>query len=125
MRPSPGPANSVAPAAPSGYTGGMADVVLRPIDSAEFPAFFRSLVETFGQDPRDADRDADLLVFEPERSLAGLDGERFVATAAIFTRELTVPGGMQPVAAVTMVSVAPTHRRRGLLTEMMRRQLTE
>ena len=103
----------------------MADVELRPIDSAEFPAFFRTIVETFGEDPRDADRDADRWVFEPERSLAGLDRDSVVATTAIFSRDMTIPGGPRPVAAVTMVSVAPTHRRRGILTEMMRRQLTE
>src|SRR5919197_1585819 len=103
----------------------MADVELRPIDSAEFPAFFRTIVETFGEDPRDADRDADRWVFEPERSLAGLDRDSVVATTAIYTRDMTLPGGPRPVAAVTMVSVAPTHRRRGILTEMMRRQLTE
>ena len=32
-------------------------------------------------------------VFEPERSLAVFDGSAMVATAAIFTRELTIPGG--------------------------------
>jgi predicted acetyltransferase len=103
----------------------MADVEIRPVDSAEFPAFFRTLLETFGVDPRDADRDADRMVFEPDRSLAGVDRGDIVATAAIFSRDLTVPGGPRPVAGVTMVSVAPTYRRRGILTEMMRRQLTE
>jgi predicted acetyltransferase len=103
----------------------MADVDLRPIDSSEFPAFFRSIVETFGEDPRDADREADLRVFEPERSLAGVDGESIIATGAIFSREMTVPGGPRPIAGVTMVSVAPTHRRRGILTQIMSRQLTE
>jgi len=110
---------------PGEYTQGMADVEIRPIDSAEFPAYIRTLVETFGEDPRDADRDADRSVFEPERSLAGVDRDSIIATAAIFSRDMTVPGGPRPVAGVTMVSVAPTHRRRGILTEMMRRQLTE
>src|SRR6266516_2130709 len=110
---------------PGEYTQGMADVEIRPIDSAEFPAYIRTLVETFGEDPRYADRDADRSVFEPERSLAGVDRDSVVATAAIFSRDMTVPGGPRPVAAVTMVAVAPTHRRRGVLTEMMRRQLTE
>ena len=103
----------------------MADIVIRPIDSTEFPAYFRTLVETFGADLRDSDREADARVFEPERSLAGFDGDRIVATAAIYSRQMTMPGGPRPVAAVTMVSVSPTHRRRGLLTEMMRRELTE
>ena len=61
-------------------------------------------------------------MFEPERSLAGLDDGQIVATAGIYTRDMTVPGGPQPVAGVTVVSVQPTHRRRGLLTAMMRRQ---
>jgi predicted acetyltransferase len=39
---------------------------------------------------------------------------------------MTVPGGSQlGVAGVTMVSVQPTHRRRGVLTAMMRRQLDD
>lgn len=103
----------------------MADVVLRPIDPSEFPAFFRALIEAFGEDPRDSDREFDVPVFEPERSLAGFDGDQIVSTAGIYTRDMTLPGGPKPVAGVTVVSVAPTHTRRGLLTEMMRRQLTE
>ncbi|MEN3360248.1 MAG: hypothetical protein V7637_4230 [Mycobacteriales bacterium] len=103
----------------------MADVVLRPIDPTEFPAFFRTLTETFGEDPTDVAREHDLKVFESDRSLAGFDGDQIVATAGIYTRDMTLPGGPKPVAGVTVVSVAPTHRRRGLLTEMMRRQLTE
>jgi predicted acetyltransferase len=103
----------------------MADVLLRPIDPAEFPAYYRSLVETFGSDVRDRDREAEVDLFEAERSLAGFDGDQVVATSGIYTRDMTLPGGPRPIAAVTLVSVAPTHRRRGLLTEMMRRQLTE
>ncbi|SCD44117.1 Acetyltransferase (GNAT) domain-containing protein [Streptomyces sp. di188] len=41
-----------------------------------------------------------------------------------FSFRLTVPGGASvPAAGGTMVGVAATHRRRGLLTAMMRRQL--
>lgn len=98
---------------------------LRPIDPDEFPAFYRSLMETFGVDVRDDDREADRLVFEPDRSLATYSDKQIVSTAAIFSRHITVPGGELPVAAVTMVSVSPTHRRQGVLREMMRRQLTE
>ena len=38
---------------------------------------------------------------------------------------MTVPGAVVPCAAVTAVGVVPTHRRRGLLTAMMRRQLED
>jgi predicted acetyltransferase len=63
--------------------------------------------------------------FEPERALLVEDGGDLVGCAAAFTREMTVPGAILPAAHVTMVSVAPTHRRRGLLTRMMHRQLRE
>ena len=103
----------------------MTDLDLRPADRTEWPAFHRCFTEVFGEDPRDDDRDLAGLVFEPERSLAVFDGGEIVATAGAYTRDLTVPGGPRPVAAVTVVAVKPTHRRRGLLTGMMRRQLTE
>jgi predicted acetyltransferase len=64
-------------------------------------------------------------VFEPERSLVAEDGDLIVGHAAAYTRELTVPGAIVPAAHVTLVGVAPTHRRRGLLNRMMRRQLDE
>lgn len=102
----------------------MTDVELRPIDRTELPAFYRTLSEVFGEDPDDRDRELLAPVFEPERSLAAFDGGEVVSTAGIYTRDLTVPGGPRPAAAVTFVSVQSTHRRRGLLTSMMRHQLT-
>jgi predicted acetyltransferase len=102
----------------------MTDLELRPIDRTELPGFYRSLSEVFLEDPLDEDREALGTVLEPERTLAALDDGQIVGTAGIYTRDLTVPGGPRPAAGVTVVSVQPTHRRRGLLTGMMRRQLT-
>ena len=62
---------------------------------------------------------------EFERTLAFFDGKEIVATAGIFSYEMTVPGGTLPCGGVTRVSVLTTHRRRGLLTAMMRRQLDD
>jgi predicted acetyltransferase len=64
-------------------------------------------------------------VFEPDRSIVAEDGDVVVGHAAAYTRDLTVPGGIVPAAHVTLVGVTPTHRRRGLLTRMMKRQLDE
>lgn len=102
----------------------MTDLELRPIDRTEFPEFYRVLSEAFLEDPQDDDRESLGTVFEPERSLAAFDDGQIVSTAGIYTRDMTVPGGPRPIAGVTVVSVQPTHRRRGLLTAMMRRQLT-
>ena len=100
-------------------------VTLRPIAAEEFPAFYRLVSDVFNSDVRDADREHEFAVFEPERSLAAFDDKDMVGTATIYTRTMTVPGGQLPVAAVSFVGVAPTHRRRGVLTSMMRRQLAE
>jgi predicted acetyltransferase len=102
----------------------VSDVTLRPVSADEFPAYHRTVCETFHADPRDDEREVELSVFEPERSVAAFDDKDIVGTACIYTRTLTVPGVELPVAAVSFVSVAPTHRRRGILTAMMRDQLS-
>lgn len=63
---------------------------------------------------------------EYDRSVGVWDGDRCVGTSGAFSFRLSVPGGaFVPAAGVTMVSVAATHRRRGILTSMMRRQLDD
>ena len=64
-------------------------------------------------------------ITEFDRTLAVFAGKDMVATAGIFSYEMTVPGGALPCGGVTRVSVVSTHRRRGLLTSMMRRQLDD
>ncbi|MCX4470556.1 GNAT family N-acetyltransferase [Micromonospora sp. NBC_01655] len=76
---------------------------------------------TFGEETREAERG----IWEPDRSLLIRDGADLVAHVSAFTRELTVPGATLPAAHVTMVGVLPTHRRRGLLTRLVRRQLRD
>ncbi|MEJ7705628.1 MAG: GNAT family N-acetyltransferase [Geodermatophilaceae bacterium] len=99
--------------------------LLRAPAAEEFPAMWRSMVDTFSESAHDADLTLETTLAEPERCLIALDGDDIVATAGIFTRDLTVPGAIVPIAGVTYVTVAPTHRRRGVLTEIMVRQLTE
>jgi predicted acetyltransferase len=62
-------------------------------------------------------------VFEPERSFGFQVDGRWISTCGAYSRMLTVPGGTVPVAAITLVTVQPSYRRRGLLTEMMQHQL--
>ncbi|MEV5959701.1 GNAT family N-acetyltransferase [Streptomyces sp. NPDC051987] len=98
--------------------------VLRP---EEFDGWWDHLVRAFGAGPASAEeRDLDRSLTEPERSLAAWDGSELVGTAGAFGFRMTVPGGaVLPTAGITMVSVAATHRRRGVLTSMMRRQLDD
>ncbi|MFT3715699.1 MAG: GNAT family N-acetyltransferase [Gordonia sp. (in: high G+C Gram-positive bacteria)] len=46
-----------------------------------------------------------------------------VATIAGWVTELTVPGGVMPMWAISEVTVAPTHRRRGIATAMLEGEL--
>ncbi|MFI2608361.1 GNAT family N-acetyltransferase [Kitasatospora sp. NPDC018619] len=64
---------------------------------------------------------------EMDRNLLAVTAEgRPVGTAGAYTFELTLPGAaVVPTSGVTAVGVLPSHRRRGVLTAMMRRQLTD
>lgn len=54
------------------------------------------------------------------------DGKEIVAIVGAFSLQVTVPGGAQlPMGGLTWVSTAATHRRRGLLTELMARALAD
>lgn len=57
------------------------------------------------------------------RTLAALEGDVIVGGAGAFGFDLTIPGGPVPAAGVTVVGVLPTHRRRGVMRELMRAQL--
>jgi predicted acetyltransferase len=70
-------------------------------------------------------REIERATWEPERALVADDGGDAVGHVSAFTKDMTVPGAVLPAAHVTMVAVAPTHRRRRLLTRMMHRQLRE
>src|SRR4051812_49673197 len=48
-----------------------------------------------------------------------------VGTAADYEFRLTVPGGELAAGGVTWVGVLPSHRRRGILTQLMRRGLDD
>jgi predicted acetyltransferase len=69
-------------------------------------------------------------VWDPERVFGGYAEGRCVATLRTFPTSLTIPSGPAecaelPVDALTQVTVAATHRRRGLLTQMLTRSLAD
>lgn len=90
-------------------------------------AYYDALERAFGGVPEPEEyRTLWNRLTEPERTLAVYDQDEVVGTAGAFSFRVSVPGGaVLPAAGVTMVSVQSTHRRRGLLSAMMRRQLTD
>lgn len=98
---------------------------LRPITEAEFPAFCRAVAAQLGEPMRAEWLPALRSVAELDRSVAGFDGERMVATALAESYRMPVPGGAVGCAGITAVGVRTTHRRQGLLTAMLRRLLDD
>jgi predicted acetyltransferase len=107
------------------------ELELRPVETSEVGSFVRSVEVAFGAVPSDEEAAYSESVTEPPKTLAVFDGGRIVATAGWNDYELTLPSrrGTQfpglTVPGVTAVGVHPTHRRRGLLTRMMTRQLSD
>ena len=102
------------------------DHQLRPITADEWPRFIRAMRTTFGEAHDGPYLDAVPPVAELDRSLALVDGDRVAVTSGIYSLEMSVPGGATvPTAGITWITVSPTHRRRGVLTAIMRRQLDE
>ena len=99
---------------------------LRAITPDEFEAFCAVPVQAFNDNESPAEvNEHERIVFEFDRSLAALDGDAIVGTTAAYSFQLTVPGGIAAAGGVTFVSVLPSHRRRGILSAMMRHQLAD
>jgi predicted acetyltransferase len=71
----------------------------------------------------DAERFAQWL--ELERMHVAAEAGAVVGATGAFTFRMSVPGGDVPTAGVTVVGVLPSHRRRGILTGLMREQLDD
>ncbi|NUT11706.1 MAG: GNAT family N-acetyltransferase, partial [Nonomuraea sp.] len=99
---------------------------IRPIDEAEWPGFAGVLAEGFGWTPHPTQDERFKAATEFDRTLAAFDGTTMAGVTSVFSLTMTVPGGRQlPVGGVTAVSVLPSHRRRGVLSGLMRRQLSD
>ena len=99
---------------------------LRAITPDEFEAFCAVPVQAFNDNESPAEvNEHERIVFEFDRSLAALDGDAIVGTTAAYSFQLTVPGAITAAGGVTFVSVLPSHRRRGILSAMMRHQLAD
>ena len=96
------------------------DIQVRTIGDEEREEWLHAGDAAFSEIIKDDEVEAAVPTIETDRSFAAVDGDRIVGTAAAITTRMVVPGGARiPTAAVTMVGVQPTHRRRGANTLMM------
>jgi len=99
---------------------------LRSVRDDEFVDYLLAVQAGFGRTTHDEHDEYPAHLLTPHRSLGVWDAGTVVATAGSYAFDLTVPGGAQlPMAGVAMVTVSPTHRRRGILRRLMAAQLDD
>jgi predicted acetyltransferase len=91
----------------------------------EFADVLRTTFTAFGEEMKDEEVERGRRLMPLDRVLAAWDDGRPVGVAASYPFELTVPGGVAGAAGVSWVGVLPSHRRRGILRELMLRQFAD
>src|SRR6476469_360360 len=103
------------------------DIEIRPCSSTEdLRDALNAISHYFGSENtlEDAERFAKWI--EVDRMHAAFDGDRLIGGAGAFSYRMSVPGGaLIPAAGITVVGVLPTHRRRGVLRNLMQEQLAD
>ena len=101
------------------------DIPIRRATGDDFAAIADLDAASFGVHYSEQDlADAKTLI-DPERFLVATDRQRVVGVTGDYPFTMTVPGGVLDVPGVTWVSVDATYRRRGILRELMKRQLSD
>ncbi|MCA6091937.1 GNAT family N-acetyltransferase [Streptomyces sp. SCA3-4] len=103
---------------------------IRPTTDQDFDVFVDTLHAAFGrfpETPAEGGGGVWWSALEMDRNLLAIAADgRPVGTAGAYSFELTLPGEiLVPAAGVSVVGVLPSHRRQGVLSAMMRHQLTE
>jgi predicted acetyltransferase len=97
---------------------------IRNLRQDELVAVMRANAAWFGEGFSATAAEAERPTIQPDRYFVALDHDQIVAGAGAASFQLTVPGGIAVACAgLTAVGTLPTHRRRGLGTALMKRQL--
>jgi predicted acetyltransferase len=104
----------------------MATYPIRPVAEDELTAFLAVDQHASHGTPMSGRAHANFLArLELGRTLAAFDGDTMVGGTGAFSFHMRVPGAMAAVAGVSLVAVLPSHRRQGILSALMRRQLAD
>lgn len=104
----------------------MATYPIRPVAEDELADFLAVDQHASHGTPMSERARANLLArLEFGRTLAAFDGDTISGGTGVFSFRMRVPGAMAAVAGVSLVAVLPSHRRQGILSALMRRQLAD
>src|SRR5258706_10977107 len=93
---------------------------IRAIEPGEVDELLLADQRGFGGEPMRPGASRTWAMGELDRTRVAFESGRMVGVSRTYSFELTMPGGgLLPVAAVSWVSVLPTHRRRGVLSQLM------
>ncbi|MCK2241187.1 MULTISPECIES: GNAT family N-acetyltransferase [unclassified Crossiella] len=96
-------------------------LTVRPLTAETLSGHLDICRTAFYAEADEPTRATQLRLWEPARFRGVFDGDELIGGGGVWPRRITLPGtGPQPFAGVTMVAVAPGHRRRGALTGLMR-----
>ena len=99
---------------------------IRPPAEDELRAAMTASEVAFGSgELKDEDWERESKALPASRALAAFDAGKPVALTGAYKFDLSVPGGQLPCAGITWVGVMPTHRRQGILRDLMRHQLED
>ena len=102
------------------------DVEIRTIEPADFDAFIAVFEHAFSGSSKPDEVENDRKITEFDRTFVAIDGDEMVGGALGASYTIAVPGGREiPACDVVGVRVKPSHRRRGINTALIRRQLDE
>lgn len=103
------------------------EIDIRTATADDWPEFVETMVSAFGSPPSEPSATQWERLIDFSKMLVATDRqagrEMVVGTTGWLPFDMTVPGGEIPMAGVTMVTVRPSHRRRGILRALMTRQL--
>ncbi len=104
----------------------MERIEIRPLREEEFRSAVFVACAAFGEDATEEDEKVYRMAFPLERALCAFEDGRMVGTSTVLPMELTLPGGStMPTGGLTWIAVLPTHRRRGILRQLVAAQLGE
>ncbi|MGK5556102.1 GNAT family N-acetyltransferase [Actinomadura kijaniata] len=96
------------------------DVVFRDIPEADIERALELAYLAFHDRPAEEWRRHHHELLQGCERIGAYDGDTLAGMLCTFPFTMSVPGGELPCPGVTFVAVAPTHRRRGVLSGMMR-----
>lgn len=104
----------------------MTSIAIRGVTTEQVRQMRRVMALAMGFEANDHELEAFRRALEIERTLGAFDGDQLVGTLSAHSLRLTVPGGVPlAMAGTAYVSVLPSHRRRGIMTQLMRQHLDD